>query len=100
VAGGGTTPTLAGIDATAIYNLVQAAITANVSVYPISGVPKPPLTQGYLYDETIRGWCQAAHPAIFAVDTQTPTDFPLNVGQVAVLTPTVTVRLVAVGATS
>lgn len=98
--GGAISPTLAGIDAAAILALVQTAITTNVSTYPISGVPKPPSTQGYLYDAELRGWCQAAHPAIFAVDTQTPTDFPLNAGQVAAISATVTVRLVAIGATS
>ncbi len=97
---GGQTVTLAGIDAGAIAALVATALTANASAYPIGGVNKPPLTQGYLYDETIRAWAQSAHPAIFAVDSAVQTDFPINPNQVAALAATINVRLVATGATS
>ena len=96
----GQTVTLAGIDANAIATLVATALTANASAYPIGGVNKPPSTQGYLYDETIRAWAQSAHPNIFAVDSAVQTDFPINPNQVAALAATINVRLVATAATS
>ena len=74
-----------GLDATTLYNLVAAALTTNVSKYPIGGIVKAPSTQGYLYDETIRGWAQAAHPSIYAVDTASPVDLPIAPGSVVQL---------------
>lgn len=74
----------------AIANLLE--LTAN---YPIGGIAKLPVTQGYLYGGAIDGVCKAAHPNVFDVDGA-ETDIALNPGEVPVLACTVEVRVVEV----
>lgn len=84
--------TTAGLDAPTLQSLVQDAITALQSTYPIGGLSKPPSTQGYLFASDLTGAAKAAHAAIFAVDGF--TDIALGSGQVAEITLSVTVRFV------
>lgn len=92
--------TTAGLDATALTALVLTALTNYIAKYAIGGLPKPPATQGYLYDESVRAICQAAHPSIFAVDTASPVDLPVAAGVVVqLLNPTISSRFVTQAST-
>ena len=86
--------TQAGLTADQISAAVNAALEKNVATYPIGGVPTT-TSQGYLYAETIEGWAQAAHAAIFKVD-YSGADVAIADGQVAELAATVNVRFVTV----
>lgn len=89
-----------GIDSTTIHDEVVAALEAYASVYDIGGVKKPPSTQGYMYDESIRAVAQAADKAIFAVDSNDGLDLAIGTSQTALITSTVNVRLVVTPVTS
>ena len=86
--------TTQGVTEALIESAVNAALETQVSAYPIGGIATT-TSQGYLYAETIEGWAQAAHAAIFKVD-YTGSDLPLNAGQVAELTATLAVRFITV----
>lgn len=85
---------LPGLGVEHVKGPVEAALVDLVKNYPIGGIAKPPSTQGYLYADAMKGAAKGAHAAIFDVDGQ-DTDVALSPGQVAVLTATVDVRLVA-----
>lgn len=82
-----------GLSAQDIALLVNKALLDMVTAYPIGGIPKPPATQGYLYDSTIEGTVKGSHPAIYAVDG-IASDYAINPGQVATLATTIDVRIV------
>lgn len=85
-----------GVSGDDIKTLVEAALARELAVYPIGGIPKPPTQlDGYLYADFIAGVAKAAHPSIYDVDGASP-DLPLAPGQVAILSSSVTVRLVDV----
>lgn len=83
-----------GVTEDLIESAVNAALEAQIEAYPIGGIATT-TSQGYLYAETIEGWAQAAHASIFKVD-YTGSDLPLNAGQVAELTATLSVRFITV----
>jgi hypothetical protein len=83
----------AGLLASDVSTAVTTAVQASISVYPIAGRKKPPVSQGYLYADTIEAIAQASHPSIYAVDGFGP-DVPLAVNEVAVLTLNVIVNMV------
>lgn len=89
-----------GVDAGTIAAEVSAALAAYASLYDIGGVAKPPSSQGYVYDESVRAVAQAADPAIFAVDSVGGVDLALAASQTAALTSTIDVRLVTTPVTS
>lgn len=82
----------AGLDAPSLTTMVQDAVTALVSQYPIGGLTKPPSIAGFLYATDMVGAVKDAHAAIYAVDGF--TDIPLATNQVAAVTVAVTVRFV------
>lgn len=82
-------PGLAAADLQAL--VVDKLLALNAS-YPIGGIRKA-TTQGYLYESTIDGTSKSAHEAIYAVDG-TGSDVALAANEVAVLSVTVTARLV------
>jgi phage-related baseplate assembly protein len=85
-----------GVSAAAIKALVEAALVRELSTYPIGGIPKPPTQlDGFLYADFIAGVAKSADPTIYDVDGAGP-DLPLAEGQVAILSTTITVRLVDV----
>lgn len=88
-----------GLTEDAIRVPVLAALADYGARYAIGGIRKPPSISSKLYDESVRGVAQLAHPAIYAVDS-TGTDLTLAFGQVAVLAIVLDVRLVTTGATS
>lgn len=61
--------------------------------YPIGGIAKPPVTQGYLYADRLGAILQSADPSIFDVDGL-GSDVALNPGEIAQIDMTVTVRFV------
>ncbi len=71
-----------GVDASAITTAALADLADAIAAYPISGIPKPPASQGYLYSTFLEGAGKDAHAAIYAVDGAGP-DLALNAGQVA-----------------
>jgi len=90
---------LKGVDAPTIQAKVEAALEAYQSVYDIGGIKKPPSTQGYMYDESVRAVAQASDPSIFAVDSD-GIDLAIAVNQTAAIGVTVDVRIVTTPATS
>ncbi len=82
-----------GLAAATVQAAVEDALIALVAEYPIGGLLKPPATQGYLFATNIEGAAKSAHASIFAVDG-VGADLAINVGEVATLASTVTVRLV------
>jgi hypothetical protein len=84
-----------GVSASDLATLVGNALLAMITVYPVGGIPKPPSTVGYLYATNIEGTAKEAHPSIFAVDG-VGADLLMNVGEVATLATTITVRIVDV----
>jgi hypothetical protein len=82
----------AGLDAPSLTTMVQAAVTALVSTYPIGGLTKPPSLSGYLFATDMVGAAKDAHAAIYAVDGF--TDIALASDEVAEVTLAVTVRFV------
>ena len=82
----------AGLDATSLTTMVQDAIAALSSTYPIGGLTKPPSAQGYLFASDMVGAAKDAHSAIYAVDGF--TDIALAADQVPSVTVAVTVRFV------
>ena len=83
-----------GVDADTLHDAVLSVLALGISEYPIGGIKKPPSTQGYLYASWIEGTAKSADPSIFAVLTASAADLAINMGQVATLTATVTVRIV------
>lgn len=84
-----------GVSAADIASLVQASLLAMITEYPIGGIPKPPVTQGYLYADNVAGTAKAAHSSIFDVDG-VGSDVLMNPGEVATLATTLDVRIVDV----
>lgn len=84
-----------GVSTDDIAAFVNAALVAEIAVYPISGIPKPPSTQGYLYADFLAGVAKGAHVSIFDVDG-TGADVALAPGEVATLLTALDVRLVTV----
>jgi hypothetical protein len=82
-----------GVSSSDISDLVNTALIDAVATYPIGGLPKPPVTQGYLYADFIAGVVKSAHASIFDVDG-TGADVALNPGEVATLATTLVVRIV------
>ncbi len=82
-----------GVSASDLAGLVNAALIALMTSYPIGGIPKTPSLQGYLYATRIEGAVVAAHPSIFAVDG-VGADVLMNPSDVATLAATLTVRIV------
>lgn len=86
----------AGLVGADVAAAAQTALIAAVASYPISGIPTPPTTQGYLYASFVEGICKSVHPSIFNV-TGMAADLALNAGQVATYAvPSITVRIVQV----
>lgn len=81
-----------GMTETNLKDLVVKALTVFIQDYPIGGLAKPPSLQGYIYGGGIDGVCKSAHPSVFDVDGS--VDTALGPGDVAVLTSTITVRIV------
>lgn len=71
-----------------------AALATLSRTYPVGGERKPPATERYLFADNISGTAKAVHAAIFDVDGE-GDDKLLEKNEVAVLVPTVEVRLVA-----
>lgn len=71
----------------------QAAILLYVSLYPISGLPRPPDSQGYLYWSATVGVIKSAEPTIY--DVQGGSDEPIGAGEVLVWNGTINVRTLA-----
>jgi uncharacterized phage protein gp47/JayE len=84
-----------GLTAPDLALLVSNALLEMTQAYPIGGIAKPPLVQGYLYADGIVGTAKSAHPAIFDVDGA-GADIALAVGEVATLAATIDVRIVEV----
>lgn len=84
-----------GLTATDIETLVNNALLAEITSYPIGGISKPPATQGYLYADFLAGVVKSAHSSIYDVDG-TGADIAISPGQVAVLATTITVRIIEV----
>lgn len=84
-----------GVSASDIKALVESALLAEIATYPIGGIPKPPLVQGYLYADFISGIAKGSHPSIFDVDGA-GSDQALAPGEVVTMTTTVEVRVVDV----
>lgn len=82
-----------GVSAADIKALVEAALIAAISDYPVGGIAKPPSTQGKLYATFLEGVAKCAHSSIFAIDG-VGVDVNMSPGQVATLAATVTVTLV------
>lgn len=82
-----------GVSSDDIKDMVEDALLAAVTEYDIGGIPKPPSSQGYLYADFLAGIAKSAHSSIFDIDG-TGADIALNPGQVAILTATVSVRIV------
>ncbi|MDQ2783207.1 MAG: baseplate J/gp47 family protein, partial [Actinomycetota bacterium] len=83
-----------GVSAIDIAALAQTALLRLVQTYPIGGIPKTPVPQGYLYGDNIAGTVKGSHPSIFDVDGA--ADLALNPGEVATLAATITVNVVDV----
>lgn len=84
-----------GVSAADLTTLVGNALLTMISAYPIGGIPKTPSVQGYLYATTIEGAAEAAHSSIFAIDG-VGSDLLMNLGDVATLAATLTIRIVDV----
>jgi hypothetical protein len=82
-----------GLSSADLAAMVDAKLIAAVKAYPISGIKKPPSTQGYLYGDYIAGVVKSAHEAIFDIDG-TDEDLAIGDGEVATLATTITVRFV------
>jgi phage-related baseplate assembly protein len=82
-----------GVSSSDISALVNAALIDAIAAYPIGGLPKPPVTQGYLYADFLAGVVKSAHASIYDVDG-TGSDVALNPGEVATLATTITVRVI------
>lgn len=83
-----TTP---GLTSDGLAALVDAALLAWISSYPIGGIAKPSTTQGYLYASGITGTVKSAHSAIFAVDG-IGSDIAMADGDVATFAATLNIR--------
>jgi hypothetical protein len=81
--------------ATAIEEGALEAADSVVAQYPIGGRTKPPGTQGYLFASFLVGAVAPVDPTIYAVDLSSWSALPLNPGQVAAVTSTVSVRQVS-----
>lgn len=84
-----------GLTAEGLAALVNEALIEMISTYPISGIAKPPSTQGYLYEDGVKGAVKSAHAAIFDVDGM-DTDIAIADGEVATFAATLDVRLIEV----
>jgi hypothetical protein len=82
-----------GVSATDLTTLVQAALLAMITTYPIGGIAKTPDPQGYLFSTRIEGAVIGAHASIFAVDG-VGADVLMSAGDVATLATTITIRIV------
>jgi Baseplate J-like protein len=81
-----------GLSASDLESMVAAKLLSLNATYPIGGIPKTG-TQGYLYASTIDGTAKGTHEAIYAVDG-VGTDVALAANEVAILSVTVTARIV------
>lgn len=84
-----------GLSATDLEALVNAALIAAITDYPIGGLPKPPSTQGYLYADFIAGVVKSAHASVYDTDG-TGSDVALNPGEVVTLATTLIVKIMEV----
>jgi hypothetical protein len=84
-----------GVSAESIKTAVEKALIDEIKVYPIGGIPKPPSSQGYLYEDFLAGVVKGAHLSIYDVDGL-GDDVALAPGDVVTLAATVTVRIVEV----
>lgn len=82
-----TTP---GLNAADLAADIDAALEQAVATYPIGGIPKPPILDGFLWASFLDGVIRGVNPAIYAVDGT--VDLPLATGQVPSLAVTLTVR--------
>lgn len=83
-----------GITSDDLKTFAAAALNELARTYPVGGRKKPPAGQGYLYADNLSGTARAAHAAIYDVDGE-GDDQALNDNEVAVITATLDVRLVA-----
>jgi hypothetical protein len=79
--------------ASVVEEQCDAAILLYLSLYPISGLPRPPSTQGYLYWSATVGVILGANPYIF--DVQGGSDEAIGPGEVLVWNGTLNVRTLA-----
>jgi len=82
-----------GLLASDLAALCLAAIDPVTRSYPIGGYPKPPVTQGYLWEDYVTGLVKNAHPSIYDVDGF-GADVPIAPGEVVSFVPTFIIRIV------
>lgn len=85
----------AGLTSEAIKEAALAALVELQRDYPIGGIRKTPVDDGYLFSDKVAGAIVGAAPAaVFDVDG-VGSDLPLAEGEVATIVPTLTVQLVS-----
>jgi hypothetical protein len=84
-----------GLSVADLTTKVNDALISAIASYRIGGLPKPPITQGYLYADFIAGVVKSADASIYDVDG-TGADVALNPGEVATLATTLVIKIVEV----